>query len=396
MTRTPRNKRLLLIALLCALFFISAPSIYAQCSQTARPAGNDPLDMLVLGDSIMWGQGLKQERKFWWRIRCWLQEKTGREVKEKIEAHSGAAIETATNHRQLYSSNSEVPSFTPTVNQQLDDARSYYPDRSVVDLVLVNGCINDVDVQNLLNSATKLEPLEASIKEACGGRMQRLLRRAAHEFPNAHLIVTGYYNIFSDETDQNRFTRMLVKKLTSRSTDEEEMSDKEMQRRLVAISDLWYQVSTRSLLDAVNTVNAELPAQPRIHFAEVDFDAEHAFAATETLLWNFKFGSTNLSGLRKAIVIVTLGTAAYKPDDQMREMRSKSCKQINKQLKKKGESKREKEIRESSYMACRYASLGHPNQMGALVYTESIKAQLLGIIDTAGWRRPVDTPAATR
>jgi lysophospholipase L1-like esterase len=396
MTRTPRNKRLLLIALPCALFFISASSIYAQCSQTARPASNDPLDMLVVGDSIMWGQGLKQERKFWWRTKCWLQEKTGREVKEKIEAHSGAAIETATNHRQLYSSNGEVPSFTPSVNQQVDDARSYYPDRSVVDLVLVNGCINDVDVRNLLNSATKLEPLEASIKEACGGRMQRLLRRIAHEFPNAHLIVTGYYNIFSDETDHNRFTRMLVKKLTSFSKDEEEMSDKEMRRRLVAISDLWYHASTRSLLDAVNTVNAELSALPRIHFAEIDFEPEHAFAAPESLLWNFKFGSTNLSGLRKAIVIVTLGTAAYKPDDQMREMRSKSCKQINNQLKKKGESKREKEIRESSYMACRYASLGHPNQMGALVYTESIKGQLLGIIDTAGWRRPVDTPAATR
>jgi lysophospholipase L1-like esterase len=350
--------------------------------------------MLVVGDSIMWGQGLKLERKFWWRIKCWLQEKTGREVREKIEAHSGAAIETAGNEL-LYSSNREVPSFTPTVNQQVTEARRHYGNPGAVDLVLVNGCINDVDVRNLLNAATKLEPLEAGIKEACGGRMQRLLARIAREFPNAHLIVTGYYNIFSDETDHNRFTRMLVKNLTSRTRDEEAMSDKEMRRRLVAISDLWYRVSTDSLDNAVKAANSEL-GNPRIHFAEIDFEPEHAFAAPETLLWNFKFASTNLTGLRQAIVIITLGTAAYKPNDQVREMRGKSCKEIYEQLKKKNETKQEKERRESSYLACRYASLGHPNQMGALIYTERIKAPLQEIIESQGWRRTLDSPAATR
>jgi len=395
MKRTPRHNRLLLAAFLCALFFFSAQRLSAQCGNTPRPGANDPLDMLVVGDSIMWGQGLKQERKFWWRIKCWLQEKTGREVKERIEAHSGAAIELASTGGMLYSSNGEVPSYTPTINQQVDEARLHYPDRNVVDLVLVNGCINDVDVRNLLNSATKLEPLEAGIKEACGGRMQKLLRRISVEFPNAHLVVTGYYNIFSNETDHNRFTRMLVKNLTSRIRDDEEMSDKEMRRRLVAISDLWYQVSTRSLMEAVTIVNGELPSPGRIHFAEINFAPEHAFAAPETLLWNFMFASTNLSGLRQAIVIVTLGTAAYKSNDQVREMRGKSCKEIYKQQKKKGETKKEKDIRESSYLACRYASLGHPNQMGALVYTESIKGQLHPILESAGWKRHIDGPAAT-
>ena len=388
MTRTIRNRRLLLPALLCAAFFFSADRLSAQCANTPPPAANDPLNMLVVGDSIMWGQGLKQERKFWWRIKCWLQDKTGREVRERIEAHSGASIETASD-MTLYSGNGEVPSFTPTVNQQVDEAIRYYADRDVVDLVLVNGCINDVDVRHLLNSATELAPLEASIKEACGGRMQRLLRRIAAEFPRAHLIVTGYYNMFSAETDHNRFTRMLVKKLTSRTEKHEEMSDREMRRRLVAISDLWYQVSTRSLMEAVNVVNAELSTPRRIHFAEINFGPEHAFAAPETLLWNFKFASTNLSGLRRAIVIVTLGTAAYKTNDPMREMRSDSCKEIYKRMKKKRETKQEKQIRESAYLACRYASLGHPNQMGALVYTESIKGQLHGIVESAGWRRPL-------
>lgn len=378
-------------AVLCGLLFLTAGSASAQCANSPQ-LNNDPLDMLVIGDSILWGQGLKKERKSWWRVKCWLQEKTGREVREKIEAHSGASIESAGNEL-LYTSNGEVPSYTPTVNQQVAEARQHYVDPGVVDLVLVNGCINDVDVRNLLNAATNLQRLETSINEACGERMRRLLGRVAREFPSAHLVVTGYYNIFSDETDHNRFTRMLVKNLTSRTKEDEEMSDKEMRRRLVDISNLWYRVSTISLNRAVNAINTEL-AHPRVHFAEINFQPEHAFAAPETLLWNFKFASTNLTGLREAIVILTLGTAAYESNDQVRELRSKSCKEVYEQLKKKNETKQEKQSRESSYLACRYASLGHPNQMGALIYAESIKGQLLNIINK--WRRTASNPIATK
>jgi hypothetical protein len=42
-------------------------------------------------------------------------------------------------------------------------------------------------------------------------------------------------------------------------------------------------------------------------------------------------------------------------------------------------------------MTCRYASLGHPNQMGALVYAEAIKGHLQSLLET-GWLR--DTSAS--
>jgi hypothetical protein len=156
----------------------------------------------------------------------------------------------------------------------------------------------------------------------------------------------------------------------------------------VAISELWYQVSTRSLVQAVAAVNSELRqsgAKPRIFFAEIRFSPEHAFSAPDTLLWNFMFGSTNLSGLRHAIVVLTLGTAAYKPNDELRSSRSKSCKKTYKRAKGMREDKAQKELREARYLACRYASLGHPNKMGALIYTEAIKGQLQWLINTAGW-----------
>ncbi|MCM3906433.1 MAG: SGNH/GDSL hydrolase family protein [Pyrinomonadaceae bacterium] len=356
----------------------------------SKPIASDPLHMLVLGDSIMWGQGLKTPDKTWWRLKNWLQEKTGRDVRERIEAHSGAAVEAAPGSERFNSNDGEVNLLTPTINDQVDAARKYYGDPAQVDLILVNGCINDVDVRNLLDAATSLPLLETSIREKCGVRMQSLLQRVTGEFPNAHVVVSGYYRIISPLSDDNSFARRLVKNLTTQKPETRQMSDKQMRENLVAISELWYQVSTRSLAQAVAAVNSDLEqrgAKQRILFAEIPFSSEHAFSAPDTLLWNFMFGSTNLSGLRLAIVVVTLGTAAYKPNDEVRDRRSKSCKETYKRPKGEREDKAQKEQREVKYLACRYASLGHPNKMGALIYTEAIKGQLQWVISQVRWLR---------
>jgi hypothetical protein len=251
-----------------------------------------------------------------------------------------------------------------------------------------------VDVHNLLDASTSLDSLEKSISEKCGQRMQSLLTKIVRGFPRAHVVVTGYYRIVSPQTASNSFTRLLVKKLTSHRPAAGSMSEKEMRARLVAISEKWYQVSTPSLAQAVAAVNSVLRKSgsgQRVLFAEIEFSPEHAFSTSQTLLWNFKFASTNLSGLRQAIVVLTLGTAAYKPDDDVRERRGKSCKETYKRPKDRKEVKTEKERRELSYLACRYASLGHPNKMGALIYTESIKGQLQWLIADVGWLRKPST-----
>ena len=73
----------------------------------------ETLNMLVLGDSIMWGQGLRDRDKFWWRIRNWLQEKTGRRVQERIEAHLGAAIEVNNPLESIFTSNNGEVNLLP-------------------------------------------------------------------------------------------------------------------------------------------------------------------------------------------------------------------------------------------------------------------------------------------
>jgi hypothetical protein len=391
MTRKPLNRAPLLATGLIIFFSLTAARAVADCPTRGKPSADGPLQMLVLGDSIMWGQGLKPQQKVWWRVKCWLEEKTGREVRERVEAHSGALIAASPVTAPLFkSSDGEVNLPYPTINEQLDRAVAFYAQQqSRVDLVLMDGCINDVDVSNLLNATASPEWMRERITTHCGKGMHDLLRRVTSSFPNAYVMVTGYYRLISANTDDNAFLRMLVKKLNNEKPEARRMTDKEMRERLIALSELWYKVSTATLSETVSKVNEELVGKAlpaRIRFVEIDFWPEHSFSASETLLWNFMFGSTNLSGFRRIIVALSLGTAAYKPDDEVRESRAKSCKETYKSPKERKETEAEKRLRKDSLLICRYAALGHPNQMGALIYTEAIKGQLQWVMDQAGWK----------
>ena len=100
--------------------------------------------MLVLGDSILWGQGLKEQNKTWYLVKTWLQT-NGHSVRERIEAHAGAMIGTpGAEMPKTLTVHGEIASAYPTLHDQIDIAVRSYVDPSLVDLVLVDGCINDV------------------------------------------------------------------------------------------------------------------------------------------------------------------------------------------------------------------------------------------------------------
>src|SRR5437868_14173868 len=82
------SARSFLIAALAAVVFIFSLPVYGQ---SIRPAADRQFNLLVLGDSISWGQGLRDEHKAWYQVKSWL-ETSGRKVSERIEAHSGAVI----------------------------------------------------------------------------------------------------------------------------------------------------------------------------------------------------------------------------------------------------------------------------------------------------------------
>jgi len=375
---------------LVLLFFLTATTATAACANEIKPSGAASLQMLVLGDSIMWGQGLREEEKFSSRVKCWLEEKTNREVQVHVEAHSGAVISAApATPPKFLTANGEVNLGTPTINEQLDHAIQFYrQDQSSPALILMNGCINDVGVKNLLAASTPLDDLRVQARKSCGEEMNRLLQRVRNSFPQSYVLVTGYYPLVSRQTADNAFLRLLVKKLNNQRPEARRMTDKEMRARLIAISDEWYKTSTANLVEAIAKINADDAPEPaKVSFVEIEFEPEHLFAAPDSLLWNFKFASTNLTGFAKIIVWLSFGTAAYKANDHVRQSRIRSCEETFKKPKGIKEDKGLKNSREDLFLICRYASLGHPNQMGALIYTEAIKGQLHQLIDKAGWKR---------
>lgn len=385
-------KRLLPSSLLLIVFITTAAVARGQCHTPPDTGVENHLQMLVLGDSILWGQGLREQQKSWFRVKCWLQETTGRIVDVTVKAHSGAVVETSAGQTQSYSSpNREVNLPLPSINEELDEALKDYGDGARVDLVLVDGCINDVDVRNLLNASINVDLIRDRTKESCGAAMTRLLRRVVASFPNAHVILPSYYRIVSQETEDSAFIRLLVKQLAGKPVVEgRRLSDKEMRDRLIANSEEFYTVSTAGLREAVRQVNEELQARAskqKVLFVNIQFWPEHAFSAKDTLLWTFVFASTNLSGFRKILVALTFGRAAYNANDTVRKERIESCKQTYKKPKSTKEDKDHKRDRENRLLACRYASLGHPNQMGALIYAEAIKGQLQWLIPATGWLR---------
>lgn len=377
-----------LLALTILILITSAPAA-ANCFDKAEPPG-EALHMLVLGDSIMWGQGLRDEEKFSSRVKCWLQDKINRPVSVHVEAHSGAVISRlGIGPSQFPTKDGEVNQSIPSINEEVDHAVEFYrANNAAPALILMDGCINDVGVKTILDASTELETLRARARKSCGEDMQLLLRRVKANFPQSQILVTSYYPIVSAQTDDNAFLRLLVKKLNNQRPDARNMSDKEMRRRLVAISEEWFTTSTESLLAAVTQTNAigDFAMSPPVRFVEIQFGPEHVFAAPDTLLWNFMFASTNVSGFAKVVVVLSFGTAAYKANDHVRESRIKSCELAYKKPKGVKEPKAQKQAREDLFLVCRYASLGHPNQMGALIYTEAIKGHLLNIIDKAGWK----------
>src|SRR5688500_15699011 len=90
------------------IILVALPAVAQRTQPVSDQSATRPYHMLVLGDSISWGQGLKTENKSWYLVKLWLEKSTGRAVIEKVEAHSGAVIERSSVTDNYTSTNAEV------------------------------------------------------------------------------------------------------------------------------------------------------------------------------------------------------------------------------------------------------------------------------------------------
>jgi lysophospholipase L1-like esterase len=377
MKRTNHPTQHSILAALAVLIFVSSFPVQAQSRQPDRH-----LNLLVLGDSIAWGQGLRDEHKAWHLVKTWLEANHELQVSQTVLAHSGAVIGTAGEPGGNLGPvlDGEVNRGLPSINDQIETALRAYADPAKVDLVIVDGCINDLDARRLLNAENTPQTISDLARQKCGPPVEAMLTRITGSFPNAHVIVTGYYPILSEGTSRDLFMRALAKRFYTGNV---RMNDKQLRARLIEISRQWYEGSNQMLAGAAAKVDAELAARgsrQRALFAEVNFLPEHSFAASQSRLWGF-----DASRIRKLLVILTLGRVTLKTNDEQRNQRGTSCKNTFKT--QPGETKQQKAARQTRIMLCRVAAIGHPNRKGAQMYADAITSQLKAVISGPGWLR---------
>ena len=154
--------------------------------------------IVSIGDSIIWGQGLLPNEKFNWLVQQALSPKHPEGVTLESLAHSGAVIGAtgASGNPQV----GEVPASRLSIIEQCD---SYANSPDTVDLVLMDGGINDVGVATILNPFALIPPLVVRVIHACHDGMLVLLKKVIAKFskPTCRILVTGYYPILSAQSD---------------------------------------------------------------------------------------------------------------------------------------------------------------------------------------------------
>lgn len=143
--------------------------------------------LLVMGDSVVWGQGLSYEHKTTSILARYLG------VEINMMAHAGAKIGIRDSYTVTMPSG-EVPCFFPTILQQL---QGFKGDPASVKWVLMNGGINDVEVQRVFNPMIPQYELELHTRNYCGRDVLAILQQVTHKFPNAVALLLGYYPALS-------------------------------------------------------------------------------------------------------------------------------------------------------------------------------------------------------
>lgn len=294
--------------------------------------------ILTLGDSVTWGQGLLDEHKF---DRIYAADKPLTRL-----AHSGAVIGSQ-GDSSAQKEHPEVPVGYPSVWQQIA-AVSNWDD---IDVVIVNGGINDVSLPRILNPWIAAEQIAQLTNQFCGTELGRVLcKLVSLAKANARLLVVGYYPIFSSQSnpaDEKQF-RMLLEMhgvATSSVAANTTIDIGSLMPRVVENCLTFWKASTAALKSAVAAAN-EAGGHSVCTFVDIGFTEANSLWAADPLLWEI--------------------TIDLEADDEVKTLRDQECRSCYGDLvhlPQWGEW----------YTCCR-ASVGHPNVGGAAKISSELAA----------------------
>jgi hypothetical protein len=325
--------------------------------------------VVAIGDSVVWGQALQHEDKFVTQV---YEELTGERFPERnLKAHSGAIIGADGPVRgveQEYgpigtrTGRHEKPSDGPTILQQLDrlpydylahdgfgsdlqreDDRAY--DRAAdVDLVFLDGGINDVGISAITDVFESREDFAEVIEQHCYVDLSTLLKRTRRKFPNATIVVTSYFPFVSHESDLKlkelvALGALVVGLILSPLAGIAAFLFGSSKRRRLLEGVLFF---NRHQLAGVRRAVAEqrrVDDGPGIVFATPRFRPKNSANAPEAWLWPVREGTIPTGGIG---------------NPEIAELRHAVCDATD------------------SGIACKKAATCHPNPDGADAYTAAI------------------------
>ena len=290
--------------------------------------------LVVFGDSVNWGQGLRTSHKFSTLVRDSLTAR-GLALTVQMLAHSGATIGVR-GPTAVARIDGEVPVSSPTLVEQV--AR-YADDPDQTAVIILNGGINDIDIRVILNPLTTQADLRHEIEQFCYEDMQTVLLQVLAKFPRAdRIIVTSYYPILSPDSRPLRVPFLLQ---TYGVGVPFFVDSQAVLTKTVALCMQFWTESSLHLQRAVMACNAAA-GETRVRYAAVPFTAGNAVFASDPWL----FG---LNG-------------DFSPQDEVALDRRAAC-DLN--------------IDPFDVFAregCYRASAGHPNVRGAAAYAQAIVA----------------------
>ena len=387
---------------------LAGPSLIAQSPR--------PFNMLVLGDSISWGQGLEHTSKWRYLLQKAIEAKLNRPVQPYApRIHSGAIIGIGDRNEigqpGLYQPGEreesfvdppfpdpafperggEIPSSTPTILAQLD-TMDQPPQKDVVfDLVVVSAGINDVDITRFISPFQESKYIDWLIKQHChfhlAALLDRIRARCIESNPSCRVVVLSYFPIISEESVNFPNIRDFVSALmrtpprptpkerrdTSRAensasrTDQAnatrgiDLQNKSLSEQPGIVKDMmkaaktFYDTSQTAIDEAVNDANRVAP-HSFMHVTPSIGPSEALFvpATNASRLWPVTFAANEDA----------------QPHDQVYPDRIPLCTKIY--------AGKNKNMAENT---CRIASIGHPNIAGAeFGYFAAIWAKLEPLI----------------
>jgi hypothetical protein len=353
MRKTMQNTLPLSIVLAASLLIL--PQIVS--SQDAQE-----FNILVIGDSHISGQGLRPENKFYSLVTDWIDKDVfagSRKVNLKVKAHAGSRISLhPAELRAMQKAGDDVNKFhyseanvsSPTIRRQIDAALLEYKDPAVVDLVMLSGCITDVLVADIVNPFYPERKLRERIGRFCGQAMLGLLKHAADAFPNAQIVVVGYFPIASTKSDIDGLVRYFSK-IVGFPPEMQFFFTNAFSRQFLKIlrnkiarrSRLWVRQSNMEIRNAMAEVNN---GRRRVLFVESPISDDLSYGRKNSLLW--EIGKNHL------------------PNDETYGGRKINCGPVFKEMKYHHYGR-------LSTKMCELSSVAHPNVEGSRAFAEATK-----------------------